>query len=115
MKRIHSAKFTQAAILALLCLMTTPGYAAKYPNYYSAKEALANNDCASAVDYLNAFKAENGDLLEANKGFAGRVDSQIEACQEGSGGGVSGVTDDPDAFGDEKASVPDILPDHPPD
>ena len=111
----HSAKFALAAVLAFPCMLAAPVCAASYPNYYKAKEALANGDCASAVDYLYAFKAEKRDLFESHRGFAARVDSQIDACLKGNSGGVSGIFDDIDRFGDEQASEADLLPDDPPD
>ena len=107
---------TVAAITVTVACILSPtfGFTSEYPNYRAAKASLADNDCATAVDYLKKFKDANAELLRAHAGFAGRVDEQIEICSQESGGSVSGITGAIERIADMEAESTDILPDDPP-
>lgn len=51
-------------------------------NYDLAQKALAQNDCKSAITYLQSYKAYNIDNLNKHPDFSKQIDRQISICMD---------------------------------
>src|SRR5882762_294691 len=56
--------------------------------YQAAYKALKNNDCKTAISYLEKYKTARAEELKKNQAFSERIDSQISRCRNPQSPGV---------------------------